>query len=346
MKLVGAATFATCLMPASLAFAAGGALSDARIALRCADAKLLIVGANLDDDRVGRLNLKGALSLALGARFSPGEATFEISERVVTRLTSESDRAGFRIGARWRVYPGAGPSVPVVIAKLVLLYHGDGSKYLGAIAQFLNTGTANRIQGLAAREYLALPGVGISALSQIPMVPLDKYENHDELTRILFERAREVVHDSHWEMENTRDPQLAERIEAMNRALLERTDPYTQEIRMWRWTPGGGKAFFLIEAFWVDDERRQPIFAVDAVVEAGKQPKIVSFDYYKARFMRVGEFQERNWRPDSDEAPFLNAWKLGSEYFLLTWRGGEGYSVSLERLDSSKGLQEVLGFGQ
>jgi hypothetical protein len=101
---------------------------------------------------LGAAGLSRFPQLRLDATFSAGEAMFEITGRILHRLMRKRT-AGFEIGARWRIYPGSGSPVAVVIEKLVLLYHGDGNKYLGAIGRILNPDVADRIAGLRAAEY-------------------------------------------------------------------------------------------------------------------------------------------------------------------------------------------------
>ncbi len=61
----------------------------------------------------------------------------------------------------------------------------------------------------------------------------------------------------------------------------------------------------------------------------------------------MGEFSSRDWGLDSNHGAFLNAWRVGSEDFVLTYLPGyEGYSVELQKLDFAKGLIPVVGFGQ
>jgi hypothetical protein len=348
VRTLNAAVFAIALvLPFSLAKAARDPLSEASIALRCEGAGVLIIGVNVEDDRLAKLGREGVArltELGLHPALSPGQKTLEITQEVVHTLTPKR-KAGFQIGARWQIYPGAGLPTAVVVEKLILLY-GNGNKYIGALGHILNSDVANRIAGLAAAEYLAIPGAVLPGVSQIPMIRLDQQD--DRVTKLLFDRGRGVIRDGLLQLGNTSDPEEAKRIQEMNNAFLMRDehDFYPSEIRTWRWAPGGGKPLLLVEAVWSDGDRRLPLFAMDGVVQYDGEPRILSFDYRKAEWMRAGEFRGCCGRLDLDRPAFLNAWKIGSEYFLLTYLAGyEGYSVDLQKVDSAKGLQPVFGFG-
>jgi hypothetical protein len=85
-------------------------LRDARIALRCDDGKVLIVGDTIDDDAIAKLGADGINRLplvAVRAALSPGEATFEITAQALNTLVPQA---------------AAGPPVSVTIDQLVLLY--------------------------------------------------------------------------------------------------------------------------------------------------------------------------------------------------------------------------------
>jgi hypothetical protein len=148
-------------------------------------------------------------------------------------------------------------------------------------------------------------------------------------------------------LEGTTGLEEIKRIRDMNHTFRAINVSQPPEIRMWRWAPDVGTALLLIEAVWIDGDRELPLFAVDAVVQELPVPGILSFNYTKARWMRMGEFRDRNWILDKDDSAFLNAWKIGSDLFVLTFAAGyEGYSVELQKVDSAKGLVAVLAFGQ
>ena len=284
-------------------------MSHARIALRFEGTKVLIVGEVIDNAGLDKLG--------------PG---------------------GFQIGDRWRIHTGAGPPTTVVVEKLVLLLHGNGNQLVGAIGRIANLDTANRIAGLCATAYLAIPAAAVPGVSEIPIMPLDQPDQ--EVTKILFNRGRELVHDGNWMVDTRSDPDEAKRIRDMNHAFLVRREFQTSEIRTWRWIPRDGKSFLLVEAIWIDDYAKHPLFAVDAIILEGPKPKILSFSYKKAEWMRASEFQDFDWRLSANYPAFLNAWKIGANYFFLTYLSGyEGYSVDLEKMDFAKGLIPVLSFG-
>src|SRR5437763_447564 len=122
-----------------LADGARDPLVDGRIALRSGGGKLLIVGEPLNDDATANL-VRGGLNrfrpLELQPTLCPGESNFEISPEEFQKLLPKPVD-GFTLGARWQVYPGAGPPFTIAIEKLALLYHGDGSSYTGAVGRIL-----------------------------------------------------------------------------------------------------------------------------------------------------------------------------------------------------------------
>jgi len=136
---------------------------------------------------------------------------------------------------------------------------------VGAFGRILNADVAHRIAGLAAAQYLAVPGAVLPGLSQIPMMRV--LETDDRVTKLLFERGREVVHDALWQTAGVTDPTELKRIRETNDAFLTRDAFPTHEIRMWRWAPAGGKPLLLVEAVWIDEDRKLPLFAVDAVLK-------------------------------------------------------------------------------
>jgi hypothetical protein len=116
---------------------------------------------------------------------------------------------------------------------------------------------------------------------------------------------------------------------------------------MWRWAPDAETSLVLVEAVWIDADRELPLFAVDAVVRELPELKVLSFDYTKAKWMRMREFRDRNWKLTSGDSAFLNAWKIGPDLFVLTFGAGyEGYGVELQKVDPATGLVGVLAFGQ
>jgi hypothetical protein len=183
-------------------------------------------------------------------------------------------------------------------------------------------------------------------ISQLPLARVDKPD--DNLVRLLFSRAVKVVRDAGWKTEGQRpDSELTRHVREMNTAFLQTRDFRTHEVRMWRWSATGASPLFFVEVVWIDEARMLPMFAADAVLRGDSEPKIVSFNYTKAEWMRIGEFQDRDWRVAPNPEPtFRNAWKVGPDTFILTYVAGyEGYSVDLQRVDSTRGLVPVLSFG-
>ena len=136
--------------------------------------------------------------LQINAAFSPGEVTFEITAKIFHALMGKQ-RPGFEMGARWQLYPGTGPPATLVIEKLVLLYHGDGQRYLGAFGRVTNSEVAKRIAGLRAAAYLAVPGPVAPGISELPMVRVDQV--FLAVANLLFDRGRDLVRDDNWPRE-------------------------------------------------------------------------------------------------------------------------------------------------
>jgi hypothetical protein len=332
---------------ASHAAAAPTTLANARIALRSGRTRVLIVGEALEDDGLAKLettDLARLPQLQLNANLSPGEVTFEIDTATFRRLVPKP-KDGFVAGAEWRIYPGEGSPSAVVVEKLVLLYHGNGNQYFGALARITRRDAAERIAGLNRSEFLAIPGHVVPVISQVPLLRLDPPDS--AVTARLLQRAHEVVRDDDWELEGTTGLEEIKRIRNMNHTFRATGMSQTREIRMWRWAPDVRTSLVLVEAVWIDEDRQLPLFAVDAIVQELPVPGILSFDYTKARWMRMGEFRDRNWKLNKDDSAFLNAWKIGSDLFVLTLaKGYEGYGVELQKVDFAKGLVGVLAFGQ
>jgi hypothetical protein len=185
-------------------------------------------------------------------------------------------------------------------------------------------------------------------ISQAPLVRLEPTGSGVTawVTTQLLQRGHEVVGDN-WHLEGITDPEEIKRIREMNHAYRATGDSPTSVIQMWRWAPSAGTSLLLVEAVWIDAGRKFPLFAADAVVQELPAPKVLSFNYTKAEWMRMAEFRDRDWTPDADNSAFRNAWKIGADLFVLTYLGGyEGYSVELQKVDSIKGLVPILGFGQ
>ena len=321
--LVAAVLMLVIMLSDSRAATSREILSDASIALRCQGSRVLIIGEIADDDAVARLTNGGFSSfpqLQIDATFSPGEVTLKIAREDLHTLMQKHG-PGFEIGTRWQIYPGAGPPATVVIEKLVLLYHGNGNQYLGALGRILwNRDVANRIAGLRAAAYLAVPGPVVPGISEIPLVRLDQASF--DMTKLLFDRGRELVRDDNWQTERFTDGEELKRAREMNRTFLTMGEPQTPEIRMWRWAPDEKKPLLFVEAVWINEDRKLPLFAVDAVVQAQGAPAILSFDCRKAEWMRGGEGSDRDWRLRGEDGAFLNAWKIGAELeYSPTLRG-------------------------
>lgn len=324
------------------AAAPSGRLATAGIALRCAGSTVLIVGQQVDAnavDKLFRAAQGGLREIRIEPAIGPGEWYFEISPGTYAQLAAKR-AVGFVPGAKWHVYTGSGRPVSVAVEKLVLSTHGNGNQYLTALGRILNPGDANRIAGLDAGAYLALPGAVVPAISETPLVS----EAPDrEAVRLLFTHAQQIVSDESRQV----NPASADssRAREINRAFLGRTEPTTTEIRGWRFRSGKKGALQFIEAVWIDESHNLPLFAVDAILQG---QTILSFDPWKAEGMRGGaELRDHDWHLDKDFPPFLNAWRIGAETWVLAARWGyEGFSVDLQQLDFKKGpLMPIFSYG-
>ena len=177
-------------------------------------------------------------------------------------------------------------------------------------------------------------------------------EDHRRITPALVRKAREVVHDVDWMTGQIDGDFIKKKVVEMNAGLLANSDDanFPTEVRIQRWPLPGQQALLFVQAMWSRDED-PPLFAANAVMERGSL-KILSFDTEPAESMRtndaltpnctVGSLRCRaNTYPTSlDETNrFLNAWKIGDRYFVLTFsRELVGFAVTLQELDFVSGL--------
>jgi hypothetical protein len=330
----------------SAAKAQPGAIAGARIALRCDNGRLLIVGPQADSARVEKLASNGLSRLTpvpFRAALAPGEAAYAIGGPFFRDLfTSSAERAPFLTREQWRVYPGEGPPAVVEVETSLLLYHPDSNSYLGALVRFVRAMDARRFAGLRATAYLAFarhgPAVAVSGAS------LEAVARPNVVAAaMLLNRAREVARDEGWGIERNIEGEEKLRIQEMNRRF--RTAEPVIEMRAWHWNSTQGALLF-VEAVWSDATSKSGLFAVDAIMRDGTPPAILSFDHTKAAWMRMFEFRDRDWSLGDGAPAFLNAWQIGADRYVLTYAGGyEGYSVDLRRIDAG-GVVSVLDFGQ
>jgi hypothetical protein len=284
------------------------------------------------------------------ARLQPGALYLPPPEKI-GRFEFDPDTE-WHLGDRWKLYPGAGPPVTVVIQSLAVLQYGGGiGGYGAAIANFEVPDVGNLIAGLRASEYLAAPGRGLEAASGIPFLPVDLLSSAEPgraLDQLLLSRARRIVTGPDWLIEQKAASSPAaklayDRVRRMNQLLLDR-GPLRQEVRCFRWSPPGQAPLLFLEEVW-SASASEPVFNASAVVQQdGDLLTIVSFDDAQARAMRVGLLPERSWKLQEFPA-FLNAWRIGNRSFVLTHLGGLGFVVELKEIVSGKGLVPVgLGF--
>jgi hypothetical protein len=252
-------------------------------------------------------------------------------------------KTDWHIGDQWQLYPGAGAPATLVIEKVVILSHpGCGCFRDGAIARFLSPATANRIEGLRASEFLAVPGAGLANVSQTSLIPLSPHSDiEDKIRPLLFRKAREVLTSETWgitDTPNTPNEEL-DRFRKLNRGFLSAPE-YSIQIRAARWTVPGRKPLLFVLALWYADieGKNLPVFAGEAILDETDPLKILSFEYREGEWMRFGEFA--NWTWDFDSlARYLNAWKIGSRYFVLRYQNGyESGGAVLQELDFKQGL--------
>jgi hypothetical protein len=156
------------------------------------------------------------------------------------------------------------------------------------------------------------------------------------LAKMLQAYAVQVVKDENWTIRANATDENSVRTRARNRALL--TQKFMEpRLRFSRWSPPGRKPLLLVDALWISQDRL-PVFAASAIVEEGDPPKILWIDSSQSELMRAGEMLDAEWQIE-DPGPFLNAWKIGTQYFILVQRRGyEGFSVELMELVSGQGL--------
>jgi hypothetical protein len=322
---------------------------NVRIALRFGSEQVLIVGGEirgpysnniLDDASINKFP-----KATHNASLQPGEIIYLVPAQDLNHFQFEPDTK-WRVGDRWKLHPGAGPPVTVVIQELaVILYCGGIGGYAAAIATFEGQDAANSIAGLRASEYLATPGQELAAASGAPLMPVEgQGESTRALGQILLSQARGIVKNADWMIDPNTRKNLADRTRRMNQLFLTgaRLEP---EIRYSRWSPPGRAPLLFVEALWID-KSNLPLFACDAVVEEGNALTVLSFRATRAEYMRMREFANWTWKLD-EPGVFLNAWKIGNRCFVLSHNSGyEAFGVRLMEVVPGKGLVPVgPGFG-
>lgn len=315
---------------------------DTRIALRFGFGEVLIVGGTCST------SAKGFPQLAYHVPLIPAYRLFVVTPKF---------KPEWKIGSQWKVYPGAGMPVDVVIEKIVILEHKDDN-YDGAIVRIVDTDSVNRIAGMRATEYLAAPGNGLADVSQMPLlVEQDSgtLSNVDSarVSQALLREARKIVHDKNWKVEDLDVDDFKKQVQDMNKGILANSYDTIQprELRILRWHLPGEKALLFVQALWSREEG-PPLFGVDAVMERGSL-KILSFDTKQAEFLRSRTALMKNCTMGSLRCPpdnystvldsingFLNAWKIGKRYFVLTYsvEYDQSYIVALQELRFETGL--------
>ena len=240
-------------------------------------------------------------------------------------------RSNWRSGDRWRIYTGAGNPVTVSIQDLALEGHGDGSAAVVAVAQFPDEDTANRVFGLRASGYLAVPGLGIDETPDRPLMPDDYFEGVVELEQLLKAHGVAIVK----QRQAGNDGGSAEALK-LDKAFLD-AGSFAAQTHISRWNPQGGKPLLFAEIVWQSKDG-EAVFAANAIVEQGQTLEILDFDSRPAEQMRV-PYNEKADTWHSYVPVFLNAWVLGTHHFVLKYtQYYEGFSVDLMELVPGKGL--------
>jgi hypothetical protein len=328
---------------------------ETRIALRYGFADVLLVGGACT------ASPKGLSPMVYHVPLMPARRLLvETPEFLQGKGRSEAHpKTDWNIGDKWQIYPGGGAPVSAVIEKLVLLEYGH-KYYEGAIAHMESTDDANRIAALRATAYLGAPGEGLPDVSQAPLLPEFKTgEERDEYSRIvtplLLRQARKIVRDENWKTQGIEPGIYREKIVEMNAGLLADTDDSRSpnQLRIFRWPLPGRQPLLFVEAMWSRDEK-PPLFAVNAVMERNSS-KFLSFDTEPAESVRTVEALTPNCSYGGFKCPpnnypttleetsrFLNAWKIGDKYFVLTFsREQVGFSVMLHELGFQNGLVQT-----
>jgi hypothetical protein len=319
---------------------------DVRIALRFGSDQVLLVGGEIRGPAVDGIVYDKAIEKfprsSRYARLEPGGLIFSAPPQYISRYQFEPDTK-WKAGDRWQVYPGSGPPIAVVIQDLAIVFYCGGiGGYAAAIAGFENPDAANSVAGLRAGEYLASPGVGLAAVSGMPMMPVwaeKEIEPTMALGRLLFSHALGILKSDSRLTGAGGEARLQDRIRRMNQAFLagSKLEP---AMRYFRWSPSGRPPLLFVEALWTG-AGNLPLFGCSAVVEQGSALTVLSFDQSQAAQMRMGEFSNRSWKLQEPSA-FSNAWKIGNRYFVLTHLSGyEGFAVQLMELVPGKGLVPV-----
>jgi hypothetical protein len=248
-------------------------------------------------------------------------------------------KTAWHIGGRWQIYPGGGPPATVVIEKLVLLSHiGCDCWWDGAIARFVDKSTANRIAGLRASEFLAAPGAGLANVSQIPIVPLGAEYDAEKIRLALLQPARDAIKDGNFGISENSSETEKEGVRELNRRFLT-TSQNDIRVRAFRWAAPEREPLLFVLALWYSDNT--PVFAGEAIFEESGQLKLLSFEHREAEWMRMAEFRDSAWDFDS-LGRFLNAWKIGTQYFFLRQLNGyESGGIALQELNPREGILDT-----
>jgi hypothetical protein len=255
--------------------------------------------------------------------------------------------ANWQAGDRWQVYPGAGKPATVLIQETGLVISGHGS-YVSAIARFENADDANRIAGLRASEFLAMPGLADPGVSEQPLMApsIDDDQANRKIEKLLFERARTLVASEEWKgnMAARLGPRpYPDDAQKRDKAFLEKTNSFGS-LHLSRWSLPGRNSLLFAEIVWTSNEGTS-LFGANAVIEDGDVPSILDFDTRPGEQMRAGTEQADTWSNYS--TVFLNAWAIGSRRFVLKYtRYYEGYGIDLMEIVPGKGLVETgIGYG-
>jgi hypothetical protein len=301
--------------------------------MRLDDGQVLIVGGQIDDvdmfppgERYG--------SNGFGARSQP-DLLYLVTPQYLGRFHPQPATM-LKVGDAWTIYAGLGaPAVAHIKRQAVNVVCGGPGGFASAVAEFDKADVTDLMGAMRVREYLAAPGPPRVSVFSFPVI-LDESGLMPPLAKILQAYAVQAVKDENWTIAANTTDETSVRTRARNRALLKQQfmEP---RLRFSRWSPPGRKPVLLVEAVWTSQDGL-PVFAASAIVEEGDPLSILWIDSSQSELMRAGEMQDAEWKLE-DPGPFLNAWKIGNQYFILVQRRGyEGFSVELMELVSGQGL--------
>jgi hypothetical protein len=321
---------------------------DMRIALRYGFGDVLLIGG-----KIGGAGTAGLSQMVYRIELMPALRVFVITPEFLAKIAPPPEPAtDWKPGDRWQLYTGSGAPVTVTIDRL-LLFEMVHNYSVGALAHIVDADAANRVAGLRATAYIAAPGKGLDRVSQVPLLPEKNSgfladEDSGRVLPALIAQARKTVQNKDWKTEDL-DEGFKKRVQEMNQTFLESLstdDKFPTDMQILRW-PLPDKPLLFVQPSW--SKSNSQLFAADVVMERGSL-KILSFDTARAEFLRTEFGQTPVCIPGTGQCQqvtmdaanhFLNAWKIGNRYYVLTlFRSAFGvdFTVALQELDAESGL--------